>query len=115
MIRRPPRSTLFPYTTLFRSREGTSSPFTVRFAADFHDPVWEYFAIQPPNDGPRDVEGFITISPNSVQAPNGIIVSQVYMTNGVSDFNNQNPGNLDMGFTVGAGFYQGEGSNRVHF
>jgi len=22
MIRRPPRSTLFPYTTLFRSREG---------------------------------------------------------------------------------------------
>src|SRR2546421_13011976 len=26
MIRRPPRSTLFPYTTLFRSREG-SIPF----------------------------------------------------------------------------------------
>src|SRR5256885_6610560 len=24
MIRRPPRSTLFPYTTLFRSREGTN-------------------------------------------------------------------------------------------
>src|SRR3712207_7661332 len=24
MIRRPPRSTLFPYTTLFRSREGKS-------------------------------------------------------------------------------------------
>src|SRR3712207_8957425 len=24
MIRRPPRSTLFPYTTLFRSRAGTS-------------------------------------------------------------------------------------------
>src|SRR5438132_5347188 len=31
MIRRPPRSTLFPYTTLFRSR--TISP------ADFHDAV----------------------------------------------------------------------------
>src|SRR5687768_18441442 len=32
MIRRPPRSTLFPYTTLFRSRTGTgrtcSSPHT---------------------------------------------------------------------------------------
>src|SRR2546430_8511868 len=28
MIRRPPRSTLFPYTTLFRSRRGRSrSPF----------------------------------------------------------------------------------------
>src|SRR5256885_16732001 len=25
MIRRPPRSTLFPYTTLFRSRRGTRS------------------------------------------------------------------------------------------
>src|SRR3712207_7887927 len=25
MIRRPPRSTLFPYTTLFRSRGGTKS------------------------------------------------------------------------------------------
>src|SRR3712207_7022563 len=26
MIRRPPRSTLFPYTTLFRSSEGLRSP-----------------------------------------------------------------------------------------
>src|SRR3712207_8846464 len=26
MIRRPPRSTLFPYTTLFRSRGGSVSP-----------------------------------------------------------------------------------------
>src|SRR3712207_7478000 len=26
MIRRPPRSTLFPYTTLFRSREGRQRP-----------------------------------------------------------------------------------------
>src|SRR5438876_3713944 len=26
MIRRPPRSTLFPYTTLFRSRSGTDRP-----------------------------------------------------------------------------------------
>src|SRR2546430_13134937 len=26
MIRRPPRSTLFPYTTLFRSTEGDQSP-----------------------------------------------------------------------------------------
>src|SRR2546430_14617471 len=28
MIRRPPRSTLFPYTTLFRSATGKSSPTT---------------------------------------------------------------------------------------
>src|SRR3712207_8343628 len=26
MIRRPPRSTLFPYTTLFRSEAGSASP-----------------------------------------------------------------------------------------
>src|SRR3712207_6994662 len=31
MIRRPPRSTLFPYTTLFRSRSwGNSSLWTIR-------------------------------------------------------------------------------------
>src|SRR5437764_5017027 len=28
-IRRPPRSTLFPYTTLFRSREGKNAVFNV--------------------------------------------------------------------------------------
>src|SRR5258708_15749697 len=28
MIRRPPRSTLFPYTTLFRSRQSTATQFT---------------------------------------------------------------------------------------
>src|SRR3712207_7088110 len=32
MIRRPPRSTLFPYTTLFRSVD-----FTVRYRTDFAD------------------------------------------------------------------------------
>src|SRR5436189_3559481 len=26
MLRRPPRSTLFPYTTLFRSRDGARAP-----------------------------------------------------------------------------------------
>src|ERR1039457_1694965 len=30
MIRRPPRSTLFPYTTLFRSRRGSRPPPTPR-------------------------------------------------------------------------------------
>src|SRR2546430_12056962 len=33
MIRRPPRSTLFPYTTLFRSIPGSVSPAR-RFATD---------------------------------------------------------------------------------
>src|SRR3712207_9211812 len=30
MIRRPPRSTLFPYTTLFRSRRASSMPTIVK-------------------------------------------------------------------------------------
>src|SRR5258707_5928977 len=30
MIRRPPRSTLFPYTTLFRSKTAASNPATAR-------------------------------------------------------------------------------------
>src|SRR2546427_3893382 len=40
MIRRPPRSTLFPYTTLFRSHHGHSLTDAQNFfhvAADHHD------------------------------------------------------------------------------
>src|SRR2546429_7650132 len=33
MIRRPPRSTLFPYTTLFRSSAQVDSPVTFGFVA----------------------------------------------------------------------------------
>src|SRR2546430_17736923 len=35
MIRRPPRSTLFPYTTLFRSRGGGGGGGGARFAASY--------------------------------------------------------------------------------
>src|SRR2546430_16304659 len=35
MIRRPPRSTLFPYTTLFRS----SDIFSIQYAIDFPHPL----------------------------------------------------------------------------
>src|SRR2546430_9786732 len=38
MIRRPPRSTLFPYTTLFRS-DGKRGVVIERFGALLHDPV----------------------------------------------------------------------------
>src|SRR2546430_13492358 len=36
MIRRPPRSTLFPYTTLFRSSDEMESGFCLRHAGDRH-------------------------------------------------------------------------------
>src|SRR3712207_7271016 len=42
MIRRPPRSTLFPYTTLFRSGftiNGRAWPHTERLRYDIGDPV----------------------------------------------------------------------------
>src|SRR5258707_6517949 len=38
MIRRPPRSTLFPYTTLFRSRYG-ECPALLSFGAGLHETV----------------------------------------------------------------------------
>src|SRR3712207_7171487 len=46
MIRRPPRSTLFPYTTLFRSLEG-----------QLHD---EHVEDQPAEQGHRDRPGQVT-------------------------------------------------------
>src|SRR3712207_7858747 len=51
MIRRPPRSTLFPYTTLFRSRD--------RF-----DCLWcgRPHAVR----GPGDIEGFAQLCPDCV-------------------------------------------------
>src|SRR3712207_7131553 len=45
MIRRPPRSTLFPYTTLFRSAEGEGRPRSAEerlravFASDVPDDI----------------------------------------------------------------------------
>src|SRR3712207_6928648 len=67
MIRRPPRSTLFPYTTLFRSRSGRASvPGGVEvvggdatdeaFARDASEGASVvYFALNPPyNKWPED-------------------------------------------------------------
>src|SRR2546429_5297265 len=54
MIRRPPRSTLFPYTTLFRSRQRTQFRFQIaigrkdaRFGSQVENqgiPVWQMMA-----------------------------------------------------------------------
>src|SRR3712207_9067813 len=43
MIRRPPRSTLFPYTTLFRSlAEGAELPKPAEKATTPHPPPWTF-------------------------------------------------------------------------
>src|SRR2546429_4601310 len=62
MIRRPPRSTLFPYTTLFRSvvlvRFGdafsTDENLTVVVNTNLH--AWEYFADRSPRRTKRRSE-----------------------------------------------------------
>src|SRR5438105_8406263 len=43
MIRRPPRSTLFPYTTLFRSQMSPSLPPAIRRYAEH--PFWQAVGI----------------------------------------------------------------------
>src|SRR2546426_4784668 len=48
MIRRPPRSTLFPYTTLFRSPEEAPAP---------QDPQCDRHEIAPAPDGRKDAGG----------------------------------------------------------
>src|SRR5258708_11515418 len=57
MIRRPPRSTLFPYTTLFRSREGAlqaeANRLVVRrreFVGRLHQGIAEGIALGPAAD-----------------------------------------------------------------
>src|SRR3712207_7815324 len=61
MIRRPPRSTLFPYTTLFRSRQreergrdrdGLEDGLQLAAARGGHDPVGEH---REPEHGDADL------------------------------------------------------------
>src|SRR5256885_16536657 len=49
MIRRPPRSTLFPYTTLFRSIEADAEPDIVeRLRTNFEIDPWQIFPVHGP-------------------------------------------------------------------
>src|SRR2546427_11074755 len=47
MIRRPPRSTLFPYTTLFRSRDLEAAVARNEFRADLYDRLAEVVVTVP--------------------------------------------------------------------
>src|SRR2546425_12328475 len=55
MIRRPPRSTLFPYTTLFRSRAASLSMLRARLPAPLRrrqwDPPHAFARPRQPQDG----------------------------------------------------------------
>src|SRR2546422_7920387 len=57
MIRRPPRSTLFPYTTLFRSYGSDASPVPARSVdagslGPGREPLWGRLVL-PPRQGDR--------------------------------------------------------------
>src|SRR3712207_8375853 len=63
MIRRPPRSTLFPYTTLFRSKEAFEETFEAA-ARNFEEVVQDLFPggrgklrLVKEDSGPRPVLG----------------------------------------------------------
>src|SRR3712207_7939566 len=55
MIRRPPRSTLFPYTTLFRSRGIPFHAYAAGGAADDHEGTQESAAIARARQGMRSM------------------------------------------------------------
>src|SRR5690554_8014991 len=57
MTRLPPRPTLFPYTTLFRSRAPMSAIPTAKLADDGVDPA-QHLAILPDRQRYRTVEQF---------------------------------------------------------
>src|SRR5256885_3939096 len=92
MIRRPPRSTLFPYTTLFRSVESGSPDATSSFRNYPHDPlnIWD-----PRDFGPTDNDERHHISISGVvQLPWGFQVAPIL------SYGSARPFDLRSGFDV---------------
>src|SRR2546429_2102442 len=59
MIRRPPRSTLFPYTTLFRSTFRLEHPRCTITCSPLQEslpPQWKHFSWPPQPSSPRSEE-----------------------------------------------------------
>src|SRR5690606_42008718 len=52
MIPRPPRSTLFPYTTLFRSKDHLQRWYSVIYILEFPGPVWVFVYLVDQQDLP---------------------------------------------------------------
>src|SRR3712207_7892698 len=66
MIRRPPRSTLFPYTTLFRSTDSRTDALVralynagAEIILSAHDHDYERFAPQNPDGARDDARGLV--------------------------------------------------------
>src|SRR2546422_3305118 len=64
MIRRPPRSTLFPYTTLFRSSTAAPKPATTPIPVQLSAPEFEAFILpylSMPKRGPKCKLGYYRV------------------------------------------------------
>src|SRR3712207_9274918 len=77
MIRRPPRSTLFPYTTLFRSVVGEDAP-QVRMALEHDAEEVERLALVPvgrrPDVDDRGQHGKIVVGTESAHAQPPVVL-----------------------------------------
>src|SRR5687768_18292212 len=63
MLRRPPRSTLFPYTTLFRSNTLPAPSSTCNVDAPFETRTWMFGTGLPSAAGTRLTFGTVICSP----------------------------------------------------
>src|SRR3712207_7154054 len=77
MIRRPPRSTLFPYTTLFRSAKGASHP--AQFILRAHRHLLREVATGEALGGGRDLPGRVRDRPGRSEEHTSELQSRQYL------------------------------------
>src|SRR2546429_6081578 len=63
MIRRPPRSTLFPYTTLFRSRDRDPGAHRIELCLLQGQVVDRAPTVREANPGRGEIEGEVVVEP----------------------------------------------------
>src|SRR2546430_7998266 len=78
MIRRPPRSTLFPYTTLFRSKNGKTA-IRAGFGVYYENAIWNNILFDRP---PRLQKGIFfgiqeVCSQGGIALPNGTLQTTI--------------------------------------
>src|SRR2546422_10719812 len=75
MIRRPPRSTLFPYTTLFRSNGGSNNAYTTRDVTVYQD-WFPRSALELIFDIEADRIRDLSFDPEKIKSERGVVASE---------------------------------------